>query len=179
MTGYSLGVWNSNRGVSEDEAASIYLRLSDEGLQQPFDAEVYAFYRRLTDHYPEVELVPEDELDSCPWASSIELGEGHVILPILPDMLEEVVPLVLSLAEYYGLVCFDPQSWKVHRPTRLKVQQGEVAFNGHEGIIAAIEQHFRNAMVDVRNRVDALLTNVAKPRVISRSSAFLAPQNRE
>lgn len=35
-----------------------------------------------------------------------------------------------------------------------------------EGIIAAIEQHFRNAMVDVRNRVGALLTNVTKPRLM-------------
>jgi len=35
-----------------------------------------------------------------------------------------------------------------------------------EGIISAIEQHFRNAMVDVRNRVDALLTNVTKPRLM-------------
>jgi hypothetical protein len=34
-----------------------------------------------------------------------------------------------------------------------------------EGIIAAIEQHFRNAMADLRNRMDALLTNVTKPRL--------------
>ena len=35
-----------------------------------------------------------------------------------------------------------------------------------EGIITAIEQHFRNGMVDVRNRVDALLTKVTKPRLM-------------
>jgi hypothetical protein len=34
-----------------------------------------------------------------------------------------------------------------------------------EGVIAAIEQHFRNAMVDIRTRVDTLLTNVTKPRL--------------
>lgn len=35
-----------------------------------------------------------------------------------------------------------------------------------DGIIAAIEQHFRNAMVDVRDRVDALLSNVTRPRLM-------------
>jgi hypothetical protein len=35
-----------------------------------------------------------------------------------------------------------------------------------EGIIAAIEQHFRNALVDVRQRVDDLLSNVTKPRLM-------------
>jgi hypothetical protein len=35
-----------------------------------------------------------------------------------------------------------------------------------EGIVAPIEQHFRNALVDVRRRVDALLSNVTKPRLM-------------
>ena len=35
-----------------------------------------------------------------------------------------------------------------------------------EGIIAAIEQHFKNVLVDLRQRVDALLSDVIKPRLM-------------
>jgi hypothetical protein len=35
-----------------------------------------------------------------------------------------------------------------------------------EGVIAAIEQHSRDAQVDERQRVDALLSTVTKPRLM-------------
>ena len=35
-----------------------------------------------------------------------------------------------------------------------------------EEIIAAIEQHFKNALVEVRQRLDALLSDVVKPRLM-------------
>jgi hypothetical protein len=35
-----------------------------------------------------------------------------------------------------------------------------------EEIIAGIEQHFRNALVEVRQHVDGLLSNVSKPRLV-------------
>jgi len=35
-----------------------------------------------------------------------------------------------------------------------------------EDIVAAIELHFRLALADLRSRVDSLLTNVTKPRLM-------------
>ena len=128
MTSFKLGVWNSQADLSDDEAAGLYFRLIDGKWTPPgFDAEVYAFYSRLTGCYPEIDLVPENELDSCPWACAIELSGAHVILAIQPDQSESMLPLVLSLAEEHGLVCFDPQSAKVHLPLRLKARR---AVNG-------------------------------------------------
>jgi hypothetical protein len=62
-------------------------------------------------------------------------------------------------------------SWPDDRPTLIDFPDriaGRLSLlvRGSEGIIAAIEQHFSNAMVDVRNRVDALMTNVTKPRLM-------------
>ena len=49
--------------------------LSDEkSVASGFDDQVYGFYSRLISLYPEVETVPEDELDICPWASGLDVA---------------------------------------------------------------------------------------------------------
>jgi hypothetical protein len=111
---FYLGVWNSAAAISDDEAARQYLELSDAELVQPkFDAQVYAFYCRLIALYPEVELVPDEELNTCPWACSIDMPGSHVIMGIQLEKSEEVLSQVLVLAEQHQLVCFDPQAGPV------------------------------------------------------------------
>jgi hypothetical protein len=118
---YYLGVWNSLTALSDSEAAARYLVLSGaKSAEREFDAHVYTFYCRLTSLYPEVEMVPEDELSSCPWACSIDIAGDHAIMAIQPGLSETVVPQVLALAAQDELVCFDPQARKVHLPPHLK-----------------------------------------------------------
>jgi hypothetical protein len=117
---FYLGIWKSATAISDDEAAAQYLALRDEkSVESEFDDKVYSFYCRLTSLYPEVEMVPEDELDSCPWAGGIDIAGGHVILAIQPEQSEKVVPQVMVLAEQHELVCFDPQAGKVYLPPHL------------------------------------------------------------
>jgi hypothetical protein len=116
-----LGVWNSPTAISDDEAAAQYRALSVEKSVEPeFDAQVYAFYCHLTSLYPEVEMVPEDELASCPWASGLDVASDHVIMAIQPEQSDKVAPQILALAAQDQLVCFDPQAGKVHLPPNLK-----------------------------------------------------------
>ena len=120
---FYLGVWNSPTAISDDQAAARYLVLSDEqSVESEFDERVYTFYCRLTGLYPEVEMVPEDELDACPWASGLDVSGDHVIMAIQPEKSEKVIPQVLALAEQLELVCFDPQASKVYLPQRLRAE---------------------------------------------------------
>jgi hypothetical protein len=128
---FYLGVWKSATAISDEEGVAQYLALSDErSVASGFDEQVYAFYSILTLRYPEVEMVPEDELDACPWACGLDVGGGHVLMAIRPEMSEKVVPLVRVLAAQYELICFDPQAGKVHLPPRLSAQQ-EAAASAH------------------------------------------------
>ena len=125
---FYLGVWNSATAISDDEAAAHYLALSNEKSVEPgFDAQVYAFYCRLTGLYPEVEMVPEDELGACPWACGIEIPGDHVIMAIQPEKSERAIPQVMVLAEQHELVCFDPQARKVYLPPHLRAMQAGAA----------------------------------------------------
>ena len=125
---FYLGVWNSPAAISDDEAAERYLAFSGEKSGEPeFDAQVYTFYCRLTSMYPEVEMVPEDELASCPWASGLDVASDHVIMAIQPEQSDKVVPQILALAAQDELVCFDPQAGKVHLPPNLKTAKATAA----------------------------------------------------
>jgi hypothetical protein len=125
---FYLGVWNSPAAISDNEAAARYAALNAEKSVEPgFDPHVYAFYCRLTSLYPEVEMVPEDELGSCPWACGIDIAGDHVIMAIRPGLSETVVPQVLALAAQDELVCFDPQAGKVHLPPHLKATKAAAA----------------------------------------------------
>ena len=119
-TNFYLGVWRSDSAISAQDAAKRYAALA-EGQDVPsgFQEAVYAFCSELTRHYPSIDMVLEEELDSCPWACALEVTDYHVIMALLPDKYPTILPLVLQLADQHGLVCFDPQNAKVHLPSRL------------------------------------------------------------
>jgi hypothetical protein len=91
-----------------------------ESTARRFDAEVYAFYSRLISLYPEIDTLPEDELDDSPWACSMEVSDSHVIMAVLPEKCDKVVPQVLTLAEENGLRSPPGQ---VYLPPRLAAKQ--------------------------------------------------------
>ncbi len=97
-----LGVWNCLTPISDEEAAHQYQLLKDVGSERRFDDKVYAFYSRLISLYPEIDTLPEEELDDSPWASSMEVSDSHVIMAIVPEQSEKVIPRVLALAEEWA-----------------------------------------------------------------------------
>src|SRR6516164_816969 len=125
---FYLGVWNSPTAISDDEAAARYLALSDEkSVESEFDPSVYNFYCGLISLFPEVETVPEDELDSCPWACGIDIAADHVIMAIQIEQAQKIIGQVVSLAAKYELICFDPQANKVYLPPRLEPKRAPAA----------------------------------------------------
>ena len=97
------------------------------GSERRFDDKVYAFYSRPISLYPEVETLSEEDLDGSPWACSMEVSGSHVIMAIVPEQSEKVVPQVLALAEENGLVCFDAQAAKVYLPPHLAAKERDTA----------------------------------------------------
>ena len=125
---FYLGVWNSPTAISGDEAAARYRDLNDEKSFEPeFDEHVYAFYSRLTNLFPDVEMVPEDELDACPWASAIDIAADHAILAIQLEQAPKIIGQIVLLAAQHELVCFDAQAGKVCLPPRLETKPADLA----------------------------------------------------
>src|SRR3974377_1582843 len=114
---FYLGVWNGSTAISDEEAATRYRELNEERSVEPeFDASAYKLYCDLISLFPEVETVPEDELDSCPWACGIDAAADHVIMAIHLEHAPKIIGQIVWLAAKYELVCFDPQAGKVYLP---------------------------------------------------------------
>ena len=117
---FDLGVWFSSRPMNNEEAAARYVALCD-GNTDDIEANpaVAAFVTELTGLHPQIDDVPDEDVDDCPWNCAFDVSEGHVIMPMSWSRCEEVALLVLQLAQKHGLICFDPQSGEVHLPPQL------------------------------------------------------------
>jgi hypothetical protein len=67
-------------------------------------------------------MMTDEEMESSPWACALEVAEDHVIMALLEEWCAGAFPLILNLAGVHGLICYDPQTAKVHAPAfrRLK-----------------------------------------------------------
>jgi len=119
-----LAVWHSQKAISEKEAADVYQMLYEQQqIPSVQHVDVYAFYNELTARYPDLDTLTDEEIEASPWACCFDRSGYHVIMFMLEQRADEVVPVILELAEMYGLVCFDAQTNKVHLPSNL----GQVA----------------------------------------------------
>ena len=89
-------------------------------------------------------MVPEDELDACPWASGIDISADHVILAIQLEQAPKFIFQIVSLAAQHELVCFDPQAGKVYLPPRLKAQQVAAAT---DSVSTPVRSHQRPSLM--------------------------------
>ena len=74
------------------------------------------FYEELTARYPEIDAVPEAEVDNCPWSCALDRTAAAIVMPMVWSRSEEVGSFVLGLARKKGLVVFDPQTGSVIYP---------------------------------------------------------------
>lgn len=117
---FDLGVWSSNSAVAERRATQIYEGLcrGERRSELIVSPAVAAFYQELTDKWPEIDAVAEDQDDTavCPWSCALDHSDDHVLMSCVWSQAENVYPYVQVLARKHGLVFFDPQSDEVYLP---------------------------------------------------------------
>jgi hypothetical protein len=125
---FDLAVWHSESAPSKQEAHRLYLNLcKSKAIPQERYAAVEAFYADLTSRYPEIDSLPEEALDSCPWSCAHDKSGFHVIMCMNHgDNLEEAAKFIVQLAEKHGLLCYNPQGSYVYVPQNLKPKKSEV-----------------------------------------------------
>jgi hypothetical protein len=80
---------------------------------------IQAFYDELTAQHPEIDDIPEDQLedkDLCPWSIAFDKSDGHIIMCCIWPKADYVGELVARLAAKHGLAFYDPQSERVVYP---------------------------------------------------------------
>jgi hypothetical protein len=124
---FDLGVWHSDGPLTDQEAGDLYVKLCEQTwIPIEENAAVAAFYAELTNRYPEIDTLPEEGLDNCPWSCAHDRSGLHVLMAMVWSRCGEIAPQVRELAEKHGLVCFDPQESKVYLPPHLKPQPSRI-----------------------------------------------------
>jgi hypothetical protein len=77
------------------------------------------FLARLTARYPCICDLPEDQIDDGVWSDGPlrnNLGHEASVLGMVYSRVEEVLPFLIETANALGLVVFDWQTNRIHRP---------------------------------------------------------------
>lgn len=113
-------VWFPHKHLSDAEAGAMYLALCDGDtsgvLAHP---SVDAFYDELVAKHPEIDDIPDDQVDDhdlCPWSVAFDRSGGHLIMCCVWSKANDVDALLKPLARKHGLALYDPQSERVHYP---------------------------------------------------------------
>lgn len=119
-TSCDFGVWWPSRELDDAAAGKVYVALceGDTTGVEPSPA-IDDFYRELTSMHPEIDDVPEGDVDNvalCPWSIAFDRSPGHVIMSCVWSKAEYVEKLIKRLASKHGLAVFDPQAERIVYP---------------------------------------------------------------
>jgi len=120
---FDLGVWPESAAKSDKEAAELYQILCED-LPSVYDKlpnchAINSFYRELTELHPEIDDIPEKEIDNtelCPWSVAFDRSDKHIHMCAVWSRAKYVEEIVLSLGKKHGLSVFNPQTGKLHLP---------------------------------------------------------------
>lgn len=76
-----FAVWFPHKRFTDEEAGEVYARLCEGDVSdvKPNPA-VDAFYAELVANHPEIDDVPEDQIDDhelCPWSCAMDRSPAH------------------------------------------------------------------------------------------------------
>lgn len=117
---FDLAVWYPHQQLSSEAALRVYQNLCESDLSglKPHPA-IDAFYDELTARHPELDDIPEDQLDDhdlCPWSVAHDRSDCHLIICSVWSKAEYVHEFVHQLARKHGLIVFDPQATAITYP---------------------------------------------------------------
>lgn len=120
---FDLAVFSCRPELDSEAASELYGALC-EGADPEARTElvpsprVAAFMAELSARYPDLDTLPESELDDSPWSSGFDKSEYHAIFNIRWSAAEATSALLIELAHRHGLAVFDPQDEAIHHPPR-------------------------------------------------------------
>lgn len=118
---YDIAVWEGERPANHAAALETYNEMwaRYEDTDEPASDRILSYIEELTAKYPDLDDLPDDDVDDSPWADSPL--QGNVMGPffyfaLVPSKADETVPFIVETARRHELVCFDPQQEKLLWP---------------------------------------------------------------
>ena len=112
---YDVAVWIGNLPADNAAALETFKRRWKryENTPEPTHPQIAAFLDDLLERYPDLDGVPESELESSPWAEGHMIGNARgrfFYFAMTYPGARKALQFVAETAAAHNLVCFDPQS---------------------------------------------------------------------
>ena len=79
-----FGILSINEKLTNEEASELYGALCEGDISGVTPStRIDAFYKELTSKHPEIDDIPEEEIDNtdlCPWSIAFDRSPGHLIV---------------------------------------------------------------------------------------------------
>ena len=115
-----FAILSLDKRISDAEADTLYGSLCDGDLSGVVpNPAIDAFYAELIAKHPEIDSVPEaqiDDPDLCPWSIAFDRSPGHLIIPCVWSHAEYVADLLSSLARKHELAFFSVSAQAILYP---------------------------------------------------------------
>ena len=118
---FDLGILSGAQRLDADQARNAYERLCQGARWSSVlakDDRVAQFVASLSAQWPDVDTLPESELDASPWSGGFEVSPGHVLLTMRFSAPDAVLDFCLTTALGLGLNVFDPQDGTLYSPNQ-------------------------------------------------------------
>jgi hypothetical protein len=116
---FDLGVLSGVERLDPDQAREAYERLCQGAKWSSVlsaDDRVAKFVAALSARWPDLDTLPESDVDESPWSGGFEVSPAHVLLTMRFSAAESVVEFCLATALALGLNVFDPQDGTLYSP---------------------------------------------------------------
>jgi len=118
---FDLAVLSAARPLEADEARDAYERLAsgeEWSAVLPQDGRIAQFIASLSARWPDLDTLPEDQLDASPWSGGFEVSPAPILLTMRWSAPDEVIHFCEATASGLGLNLFDPQDGTLYSPGR-------------------------------------------------------------
>lgn len=123
---FDLWVWREEAPVTGEQALRKFRWLTAEeewdGPEPEMfpDERVADFHAEIRTVYPPLEELDVAEAEESPWSMSpFEMPDNYVAMCMGYAKAEDAAPVIIETAMRHGLVCYDPQNYRVHNPPQI------------------------------------------------------------
>jgi hypothetical protein len=107
---YDLALFSTKVGTTNEEVAAYYVTCCEgEVLDASADRALECAFAEISECYPDLDALSDDQVDDSPWSCGFEKGPRHLFMYMRWSRSEDMSEFISQVAGKHDVILFDPQ----------------------------------------------------------------------